>query len=156
MGVKVGQQLGALRKKHGISDAEAAEALSIRLVKYRTLEEDITQPDLDLIIKIADYFRISVDDLLNRPGSSTALAEPDLKSILESRPLYNGHRLSTRDVRILKETASKLARQSKSLQEIARLIEEEPELVRKLQELKILGSKLDDRTILHTIESALA
>lgn len=41
-------------------------------------------------------------------------------------------------------------------QQLTRLIEEEPELVRRLQELKILGSRLDNKIIVETLSKALA
>lgn len=152
MGIKVGQHLAAIRKDRGISEFELAEALQVRVVKYRTLEENISEPDLELLVQLAEFYGIGLDDLLRRSPA----AEPDLKHILETRPLYDGQRLSAQDVRILEETAGKLARQTRKLEELARLIEEEPELVRRLQELKILGSRLDNKIIAETLEKALA
>jgi transcriptional regulator with XRE-family HTH domain len=112
------------------------------VVRYRTLEENISEPDLEVLVKLANFYGIGLDDLLQRPAN-----EPDLKHILETRPLYDGQRLSVQDVRILEETAGKLARQTKKLEELTRLIEEEPELVRRLQELKILGARLITRSL---------
>ena len=63
---KFGEQLYALRIENNISRAKIAEELniSVRLVSY--WENGKRECDFDMLIKIANFFAVSIDYLLGR------------------------------------------------------------------------------------------
>lgn len=46
------------------NQTEIAKALNITQEKYSRLENNITEPDIQTLIKLADYFHTTVDNLL--------------------------------------------------------------------------------------------
>ena len=62
----IGVRIQALRRKHDISQETLAAALGITLRTLRKWEDNLTQPNMDMLIKLADYFRITTDELLGR------------------------------------------------------------------------------------------
>ncbi len=63
---KFSETLKNLRKEKSVSRKELAEALcvSVRLVSY--WENGLRECGFDMLIKIADFFEVSVDYLLGR------------------------------------------------------------------------------------------
>ena len=58
------QNLKYLRAKAGLNQAQLAEKLGCTRSTYRDYETGRTEPDLALIVKISDYFSISLDKLV--------------------------------------------------------------------------------------------
>ena len=60
------EQLSSLREENNLSRAKLAEILnvSVRLISY--WENGQRECDFDMLIKIADYFGVTVDYLLGR------------------------------------------------------------------------------------------
>ena len=60
------EQLSILREENNLSRAKLAEILnvSVRLISY--WENSQRECDFDMLIKIADYFDVTVDYLLGR------------------------------------------------------------------------------------------
>ena len=56
--------LKVFRKKKGVSQAAVAEFLGIAPNSYSRYENGARQPDIETLQKLAEYFEISVDDLL--------------------------------------------------------------------------------------------
>ncbi len=56
--------LKILRAQHDMSQAELANALKIKQNTLSNYENGTTQPEISLILKIADFFNCSVDYLL--------------------------------------------------------------------------------------------
>lgn len=52
-----------LRKSKGITQQEIANILGINNVTYYGYEKERTEPNLQMLIKIADYFGVSLDYL---------------------------------------------------------------------------------------------
>ena len=52
------------RKQKGVSQATIAEFLGIAANSYSRYENGARQPDIETLQKLADYFEVSVDDLL--------------------------------------------------------------------------------------------
>lgn len=52
-----------LRKNKGITQQEIAEKLGINNVTYYGYEKERTEPNLQMLIKIADYYGVSLDYL---------------------------------------------------------------------------------------------
>jgi len=53
-----------LRKSKSITQQELADVLGISRQGYAKYENDLGEPDLTTLIKLADYFNVSVDSLL--------------------------------------------------------------------------------------------
>lgn len=54
------------RKDRGLTQAQLAEALNMTPAAVSKWETGAAVPDLDTLIALADYFRVSMDDLLGR------------------------------------------------------------------------------------------
>lgn len=70
-------RLYELRTESGITQKKLAEDLHMSAGNLCDWEKGRTEPDIDKIIRLADYFDVSVDDLLGReergPGEKDAL-----------------------------------------------------------------------------------
>lgn len=53
-----------LRKERNLTQSEVARALNISRQVYANYENEINQPDCKMLIKLADYFEVSIDYLL--------------------------------------------------------------------------------------------
>ena len=62
----LGSQLKRLRLEKRISQKEMANALEIGQTTVANYEADIRQPNLEKLAQIADFFNVSVDELLGR------------------------------------------------------------------------------------------
>ena len=58
-----------LRRGKGVTQIEVAAALGISRQVFANYEKEINYPDPIMLIKIADYFNISVDYLLERTNN---------------------------------------------------------------------------------------
>lgn len=55
-----------LRKERELTQSRAAEELNMPMVSYQRLESDGSKCNYDALIKIADYYNVSVDWLMGR------------------------------------------------------------------------------------------
>ena len=60
------QNLKYLRKKNNISQQALADKIGMSRSSIGDYERGRTEPDIDTLIKIVDYFDVSVDDLLRK------------------------------------------------------------------------------------------
>lgn len=56
-----------LRKASNLSQKEVADKLGITDKAYWSYENNRTEPNIDTLIKLADYFDVSLDFLVGRP-----------------------------------------------------------------------------------------
>jgi transcriptional regulator with XRE-family HTH domain len=61
-----GEQLKKLRKLRGISQYDLADRLGFTRGQIANYEQGKRQPDFETLQKIADFFEVSIDDLLGR------------------------------------------------------------------------------------------
>jgi transcriptional regulator with XRE-family HTH domain len=54
------------RKKLKLTQAELAEKLQISRVNYTRYETDVSRPDYETLIKLADFYDISLDEIFDR------------------------------------------------------------------------------------------
>ena len=78
------KRLRALREDSDIKQKEIAEAMQIKPNTYNRYECGVNEPDMAMLIKLADYFEVSLDFLLGHQPKNVANL-PDL-----SRFLLNG------------------------------------------------------------------
>ena len=60
------EHLLELRKKSGCSQQNMADSLEISLRAYRYYESGEREPQLSVLIRMADYFGLSLDELVGR------------------------------------------------------------------------------------------
>ena len=61
------EQLVALRKARGLSQAQVAKAVHVAPRAYQNYEYDEAEPRLSTLIRLADFYQVPLDDLVGRP-----------------------------------------------------------------------------------------
>lgn len=69
--------LVSCRKSLSLTQEKAALSLGLKRNTYANYESEHTQPDIDTILKIASFFGISVDKLLNEDLSKSSFSKED-------------------------------------------------------------------------------
>ncbi len=64
--IKIGKTLKELRKSEKLTQAQVAERLNIGRVNYTRYETDAVRPDYETLVCIADFYDITVDEILGR------------------------------------------------------------------------------------------
>lgn len=64
--VKIGDKLKELRKGEKLTQDALAKTLGISRVNYTRYETDAARPDYETLILIADFYDISIDEILGR------------------------------------------------------------------------------------------
>ena len=64
--LQLGKKLKEMRKAEGMKQEQLAEKLQINRVNYTRYETDVTRPDYETLIAIADFYNISLDEMLGR------------------------------------------------------------------------------------------
>lgn len=62
----LGTRLVELRKKYNFTQADIGEKLNVSIQAVSKWENDLSLPDYDYLIKLADLFNTSIDELLGR------------------------------------------------------------------------------------------
>jgi transcriptional regulator with XRE-family HTH domain len=62
----IGENLKLLRKRKGVSQEEIAVDLGLTRSSYSGYENGVAEPNLETIIKISEYYNISLDKLIKR------------------------------------------------------------------------------------------
>lgn len=86
-----GKNLERIRKGKKISQAKLGEILGLTQQMVSSYEKDLSSPNVDVLIKIADYFNVSIDSLVEH-----VVQKPD-KNNTESRFLRYYENLSEQD-----------------------------------------------------------
>ena len=60
------ERIRELRRAFGLSQAELAGAMNVSKQCVSNWENDNVQPSIDMLVKLADYFRVATDYLLCR------------------------------------------------------------------------------------------
>lgn len=78
-------RLKELRQKLALSQKEVAKNVGISQNTLHYYETGRSEPSQDILIKLADYFHVSVDELLGRPTSiiNKMSLTPRARSIIE-------------------------------------------------------------------------
>ena len=67
-----GKKIAELRKSSGLSQEQFGEMFSVSRQSVSKWESDQSLPELSTLIKIADFFNVSIDELLGRENTKTA------------------------------------------------------------------------------------
>ena len=101
------ENLKVLRKQHNLSQQKLADILHISQQSVYKYENDITSPDLDTLIKMADFFNTSVDYIIGHTEISHKI-EPVTDSMLNQDELLllsSYRQLSPRQQKLIREIA---------------------------------------------------
>lgn len=79
MEIKIGENIKRLRKEKGVTQEKLAEVFNISSVAVSKWEIGETYPDISLLFSIANYFKVSIDELM---GYNENLIEKDILCIL--------------------------------------------------------------------------
>lgn len=60
------KNLFTLRKKRGLSREAVARKLEISAMTYQRYEKNLRNPDAPLLVKLADFFDVTLDQLVGR------------------------------------------------------------------------------------------
>lgn len=64
--MNLAENIANFRKNRGLTQAQLAEALNMTSAAVSKWETGAAVPDLDVLIALADFFRVPMDDLLGR------------------------------------------------------------------------------------------
>lgn len=64
--MNLGKKLKELRTSFGLTQAELSEKLKISRVNYTRYETGKIRPDYETVIKIADFYDVTLDELFDR------------------------------------------------------------------------------------------
>lgn len=64
--IKIGKILKELRKAENLTQAQVAEQLHIGRVNYTRYETDNVRPDYETLVSIAEFYDVTVDEILGR------------------------------------------------------------------------------------------
>lgn len=64
--MEIGKKLRELRTQNELTQAKLSDLLGISRVNYTRYETNKVRPDYETLIKIADFFDVSLDDLFDR------------------------------------------------------------------------------------------
>ena len=87
---KIGEKIRDLRIKRGYSQAQLAELMGMKRSAISNYEQGIREPDLDTVEAFADFFDVSVADLLGRDDYKHYTAAFDTKKANIHVPPYHG------------------------------------------------------------------
>lgn len=88
--LKVGQQLGAIRRSRGISQEEAARGIKISRPHLSNIEQARARTDWPHLIEIARYYRLGIEEVI--AAAESEAAAPPTRSKVAHPP---GWQLST-------------------------------------------------------------
>jgi transcriptional regulator with XRE-family HTH domain len=77
MANSIGTRIAEARKRKGLTQDQLAEAMGVSPQAVSKWENDISCPDITLLPQLADYFGISVDDLLRGASAPAAQIVPE-------------------------------------------------------------------------------
>jgi len=70
MNQTLGGRISALRREKGITQDQLAEAMGVSPQAVSKWENDISCPDISMLPQLADYFQVSIDELLRGERSA--------------------------------------------------------------------------------------
>jgi len=79
--MSIGERLRYLRESIGLSQGDLAKTLNIARTTYSGYENDIREPDFHFIIKIADFYNVTLDFLFGRQLKEEQIVAPKKEEI---------------------------------------------------------------------------
>lgn len=81
-----GSNLERLRKNHKLSQAKLGNALGITQQMISSYEKNISSPNMESLIKLSDFFKVSIDDLVDHKieAAETDASVSQLKHLINT------------------------------------------------------------------------
>lgn len=80
---KIGQFLRELRKEKGLTQEQLLEVFGVTNRSISRWENGVNMPDFDLVMEIADYFDVSIDELLDGEKKSDMIDKQTKETLLK-------------------------------------------------------------------------
>lgn len=64
--IRIGKKLKELRLAENLTQQQLADLLQISRVNYTRYETDFNRPDYEILIKLADFYKVSLDEIFDR------------------------------------------------------------------------------------------
>lgn len=64
--MKIGNKLKELRLSENLTQEQLSEKIGVSRVNYTRYETDKVRPDYETLIKLADFYDVSLDEIFNR------------------------------------------------------------------------------------------
>ncbi len=61
------KNLKELRRKSNLTQEEMSKMLNLGSSTYKNYENNVTEPSIETLIKLADFYHITIDELVGRP-----------------------------------------------------------------------------------------
>jgi len=74
----IGKNLRFLRDKKGLSQTALAEALALKRGNISSYEKELAQPSIQSLLKISEYFNVSLEDLVKHDLSVEVIKDENL------------------------------------------------------------------------------
>ncbi|MBP1993987.1 helix-turn-helix domain-containing protein [Paenibacillus eucommiae] len=85
--IRYGDRIALLREKHALTQEELANKLGISRAALSHYETSRREPDYETMNKIASFFKVSTDYLLNRSNNPEAVLDEDVRDFVDSLEL---------------------------------------------------------------------
>ncbi|WP_274362711.1 helix-turn-helix domain-containing protein [Paenibacillus thermotolerans] len=72
--MKIGKRLSELRSKKHITQDEMAEILGVKRPRYNAWENNISSPDIEYLVKLAEFHNVTLDFLLGKSDDSSPVS----------------------------------------------------------------------------------
>ena len=80
--MKFGELLASLRRERGILQKELAAYLNVTVATISNYEKGVHAPDYETLVKLADFFDVSTDYLLQRTDSKSSIQTLNQKLVV--------------------------------------------------------------------------
>ncbi|EDK35317.1 helix-turn-helix domain-containing protein [Clostridium kluyveri] len=83
--IDIGNRVIKLRKLHKISQNKLAISLNVAAATINKIEKGTAKPSIDLLIKICEFFSITLSEFFNNGNNSEpVILNPQLKELLDN------------------------------------------------------------------------
>ncbi|MCZ8519300.1 MULTISPECIES: helix-turn-helix domain-containing protein [Paenibacillus] len=85
--IRIGDKIALLREKQALTQEDLSRKLDISRASLSHYEKNRREPDYETIVKIADYFKISIDYLMGRTEDPHSVLDPEVRDFVDSLEL---------------------------------------------------------------------
>ncbi|MCP3773450.1 helix-turn-helix domain-containing protein [Paenibacillus sp. MZ04-78.2] len=85
--VRIGDKIALLREKQALTQEELSSKINISRASLSHYEKNRREPDYETVVKIADFFKVSIDYLLGRTKDPRVVLEPEVRAFVDSLEL---------------------------------------------------------------------
>lgn len=90
---KIGNFFKELRKEKGVTQEQLSEYLGVTNRTISRWENGVNMPDFDLIIKIAQYFDVTIEELLDGERKTNIMHKETEDALLKVADYHNNERM---------------------------------------------------------------